>query len=281
MMIRMKKIILSTFLCGTFFLVSLSAQQEGWEAGLWLGASHYFGDLNTSYNLSQPGPAGGLFARRNFNKRTALKFGASYGRVQADDALSRNIYERIRNLSFQSDIIEGNIALEFNFLPYQHGSDDEFFTPYVFGGFSFFSFNPTAEYEGVTYNLRDLGTEGQFQGEEYSTFSGGLLYGLGFKIDINYEWSINIEIGARQLFTDYLDDVSTSYPDQGDLENLRGEVAVGLSDPSIIVPGVNETKIGEEGRQRGNSTNNDSYVMLGVGIVYFFGDIRCPKYGRK
>ena len=27
----------------------------GWEAGLWVGAAHYFGDLNTKYNLEKMG----------------------------------------------------------------------------------------------------------------------------------------------------------------------------------------------------------------------------------
>lgn len=267
------------------FLTSISlnrnfAQSDGWEAGIWLGAAHYFGDLNTNYNLGLPGPAGGILARYNFNNRISFKFSANYGVVRGDDALSKNVFEKVRNLNFESSVLEGSLQLEFNFLPYQHGSKENFFTPYVFGGLSIFHYNPTAEFEGETYNLRDLGTEGQFQGEEYFAVSGGLLYGLGFKIDLSYEWSINIELGARQLFTDYLDDVSTVYPNLDDLEQLRGEAAVALSDPSLIIPGVNESKIGEEGKQRGNSNTNDSYVMLGVGLIYYFGDIRCPGYGK-
>ncbi len=258
-----------------------TAQQRGWEAGFWLGTSYYFGDLNTSYNLSLPGPAGGIMARYNFNKRVCFKASANYGQVRADDALSKNVFERARNLNFRSNVFDAALQLEFNFLPYNHGSEDEFFTPYVFGGFNMFTFNPQAEYQGTYYDLRELGTEGQFPGEEYFSVSGGLLYGLGFKVDLNYEWSINIELGARQLFTDYIDDVSTVYPDMRELERNRGEVAVALSDPSVIIPGVTEGKIGEEGKQRGNSSNNDSYVMLGVGLVYYFGDIRCPDYGGK
>lgn len=260
---------------------SSQAQQRGWEAGFWLGTTAYFGDLNTSYNLSLPGYAGGLMARYNFNNRVCFKLSANYGLVRGDDAVSKNVYERARNLSFQSNVFDAALQFEFNFLPYNHGSEDEFFTPYVFAGLNGFTFNPKAEYEGTSYELRELGTEGQFPGEEYFSFSGGILYGIGFKVDLSYEWSLNIELGARQLFTDYLDDVSTVYPDLGDLERTRGDVAVALSDPSIIIPGVTEGKIGEEGKQRGNASNNDSYVMLGVGLVYYFGDIRCPDYGGR
>ena len=258
--------------------------QAGWEAGPWMGVSYYFGDLNTNYNLSKPNPAGGIIARYNYNTRVCLKFGANYGQVEADDATSSNAFERARNLSFRSTVLDGSAQLEFNFLPYVHGSKDEFFSPYIFAGFNVFYFNPKAEYQNEWVELRPLGTEGQFKGEEYYTVSGGIVYGGGFKISLNYEWSLNIELSARQLFTDYLDDVSTTYPDMDDLRQLRapdGDLAVALSDRSVIIPGVNDAPIGEPGRQRGNASNNDSYVFLGVGLVYYFGDIRCPEYGRR
>ena len=129
--------------------------------------------------------------------------------------------------------------------------------------------------------LRPLGTEGQFKGEEYYSVSGGLAYGLGIKVDLSYELSLNFELSARSLFTDYLDDVSTVYPDKSDLLKLRSQTAVDLSDRSVDLPGVEDSQIGRKGTQRGNSNNNDSFVILGVGLVYYFGDIRCPEYGRR
>lgn len=256
----------------------MASAQMGWEAGGWLGVSYYFGDLNTNFNLSKPGMAGGLIGRWNFNERLCLKFGANYGSIRAYDSDSNNSYEQIRNLSFKSNIIDGTAQFEFNFLPYIHGSKDQFYTPYLFAGFSVFYFNPKAEIDGVTYDLRPLGTEGQFKGEEYYTVTGALTYGVGFKIDLSYEWSLNFELSARRAFTDYLDDVSTVYPDMDDLEALRGQVAVDLSDRSMVGP--NEIPIGQPGRQRGNKNNKDSYAMFGVGLVYYFGDIRCPEYSR-
>ncbi len=256
----------------------MASAQMGWEAGGWLGASYYFGDLNTSFNLSRPGIAGGLIGRWNFNERLCLKFGANYGNIKAYDSDSDNSYEQIRNLSFKSTLFDGTAQFEFNFLPYIHGSKDKFYTPYLFAGFSVFYFNPKAEYNGEWVELRPLGTEGQFKGEEYYTVQGALTYGVGFKLDLSYEWSLNFELSARRLFSDYLDDVSTVYPDMDDLEALRGQIAVDLSDRSLVGP--NEIPIGQPGRQRGDKNNNDSYVMFGVGLVYYFGDIRCPPYSR-
>jgi len=259
---------------------SLSAQ-EGWEAGAWGGTSFYFGDLNTAFRLDRPGLGGGVAARYNVNNRICLKLGASYGQISASDADSDNVFERARNLDFQSDLGDFTTQLEFNFLPYTHGNKDEFFTPYLFAGFTVFYFNPITEYEGEFYELRNLGTEGQFKGEEYTSVNAGWAYGAGFKIDLNYRWSLNLELSARRLFTDYLDDVSTVYPDLEDLAQLRGPIAVALADRSIELPGIDTDGLGDAGRQRGNSIDNDSYVFLGLGLMYYFGDLKCPGYGSR
>lgn len=252
--------------------------QRGWEVGGWLGASNYFGDLNTNYDL-MPGLAGGAIARYNFNERVCFKLSANYGQLAADDANSDNPFEQARNLRFESIVADGAAQIEFNFLPYFHGSKDQFFTPYLFGGVGFFYFNPKTEYEGELVELRPLGTEGQFKGEEYFSTAGSLVYGGGFKVDLSYEWSLNFMISGRKLFTDYLDDVSTVYPDPDDLENLRGQIAIDLSNRSIPISGVPDT-LGEQGQQRGDASNKDTYVFVGVGLVYYFGDLRCPEYGR-
>ncbi|HHS95589.1 MAG TPA: hypothetical protein ENJ45_03285 [Phaeodactylibacter sp.] len=249
--------------------------QQGWEAGGWLGVSHYFGDINSSFNLQSPGFAGGVNARYNFNNRLCFKFSANYLNVSADDKDSKNTFEQNRNLHFKSAIFDGTGQLEFNFLPYDHGSSLNFFTPYLFLGGSVFHFNPKAEYNGETYELRNFGTEGQFRGEEYYSIQGAVAYGVGLKLDLSYEWSINVELSARKLFTDYLDDVSTVYPDLDDLEALRGEIAVALSNRS-----PKPADIHVEGRQRGNSKNKDNYAFIGVSLMYYFGDLRCPKYSR-
>lgn len=258
--------------------------QRGAEFGGFVGVSHYFGDLNTDFSVSDPGIAAGIIGRFNFNERTAIKLTGSVANVSGYDSKSNNTFENSRNLSFQSQVLDASAQFEFNFLPYFHGSKTEFFTPYLFAGLSISYFNPQTEVcdsdpnrdpsdcNGRTsiIDLRPLGTEGQFRGEEYYTVAGGLAFGAGLKVDINYEWSINIELSGRRLFTDYLDDVSTVYPDLDDLENLRGTTAVALSDRS-------NPAIGELGRQRGNSKTKDSFGLLTVGVVYYFGDLKCPK----
>lgn len=248
----------------------LSAQ-KGQEIGAYLGTSFYYGDLNTSLMIQQPGPAAGIFVKRNFNNRISLRGGLNYARVGASDSNSTNNFEKNRNLSFKSNIFDFTGGLEFNFMPHDHGSVDAWYTPYLFAGFSVFYYNPTTEINGDKYSLRKLGTEGQDFGQEYSAISGAFTLGAGFKWDIGHDVSLLAELTFRSLFTDYLDDVSTTYPNFSALESRHGQIAVDLSDRSLV------DGIGVEGRQRGNSANNDNYLVFGIGITKYFGQIECPR----
>ncbi|MBL7776089.1 MAG: outer membrane beta-barrel protein [Saprospiraceae bacterium] len=272
----MNRIRLWALLCSFVCLFSGAAfsQMKGWELGGWIGGSNYFGDLNTNFRVNRAHLAAGLHTRYNFNDRLAFRLAGSYGTISAYDSDSKNIYEQRRNLSFRSHLVDAAMLLEFNFMPYMHGHRDYYFTPYVFAGPAIFFFKPEAELDGVWYNLAEQGTEGQFRGEEYNTTQGALAYGLGFKVDFSYRWSLGVELSARKVFTDYLDDVSGVYVDWRDIRALRGDVAAALADRS------EEPKIGEPGRQRGNGKNNDIYMFLGVSLQYYFGEIRCPSYNR-
>ncbi|MEL6122798.1 MAG: DUF6089 family protein [Bacteroidota bacterium] len=249
--------------------------QKGLELGGWFGTSQYFGDLHPDLTIKDPGLMFGVGGRYNFDERISSKISLNYGKVSGTDANSTNTFERERNLSFASDIYDLTIQAEFNFLPYFHGSREDFYTPYLFGGFSLFSFSPKAELDGVTYNLRDFGTEGQAIRGEYSKFSRAITYGIGMKWDISLDWSMNVELGVHNTQTDYLDDVSGVYPDLDVLRQTRGDIAVALSDRSLS-PGI-----GEPGRQRGNSQDNDTYVFLKVGFLRFFGTLPCPDVSNQ
>ncbi len=250
------------------------SSQKGLELGGWLGTSFYFGDLNTTLKITKPGPAGGLLVRYNFNNRISVKSSLNFGRFGADDADSDNNFEFNRNLSFHTNIFDLSNVIEFNFFHFEHGHKTFNKTPYFFGGFNVFHFNPTAELDGQRYNLRELGTEGQAPGSEYSQINFGLVLGGGFKFDLNRTISINIDISSRFLFTDYLDDVSTIFPDKTELLARRGETAVLLSDRSLV------DGLGEAGRQRGDTKGKDKYTFAGISIIKYFGGITCPDISR-
>lgn len=259
--------------------ISLSGQ-KGTEVGGWLGTGLYFGDLNTNFRFNRPGYAGGAVLRYNFNERVSIKGALSYAKLSADDRDSPNAFERERNINFHTNVIDVTGHLEFNFLPYIHGSKDEYYTPYIAVGASLARFNPktnimNAQGDQTTVGLQTLGTEGQLPGEEYALISPAFSIGFGFKFDINIDWSINIEISTRQLMTDYFDDVSGVYADplliDGFRENTADLSASQIADPSPL------SNFGIPGKQRGNQRDNDNYTFIGVSIMKYFGTLQCPK----
>ena len=199
------------------------------------------------------------------------------GRLLGRDSISENPFQKARNLSFRTDYVDASLDLEFNFFPYIHGSRNQNFTPYVFGGLGFTYYSPHAQLNDRWYALRPLGTEGQGVGDEYARIGPALSYGIGLKMDFNYEWSFNAEMSARQMFSDYIDDVSTTYPNMQQLASTRGEIAPLLSDRSGEL-GIEP--IGTPGRQRGVSGDKDSYYSFRIGIVYYIGLLQCPAISK-
>lgn len=189
-------------------------------------------------------------------------------RVSGDDADSPNNFQRNRNLSFRSTLIGGNAMLEFNFFPHIHGSSEYGNTPYMVAGIDVLSYTPTAELNGERYRLRELGTEGQANTTPYGLVSGAWAIGGGWKMDISNDVTIAIELTYHAMWTDYLDDVSTVYPSTG---SLSSEIARQLSDRSL------DPDLSSPGRQRGDSTDNDSFTVLSISLVRYWGKLECPQ----
>ena len=126
----------------------------------------------------------------------------------------------------------------------------------------------------MTYELQELGTEGQDISEEYFLVSGGITLGAGFKYDLSSDVTFAVEFTTRRVFTDYIDDVSSTYPDKARLNVVRGPQAVALSDRSLV------DGIGIEGRQRGNSSDNDRYTFLSLSFTKYFGRLECPRISK-
>ena len=169
------------------------------------------------------------------------------------------------------------IQFEFNFFPFQSGETKNYPSPYIFAGGSFFSFNPVGTLDGEKYNLQKLGTEGQGlttnpNKKYYSLMRPSFPFGFGIKFNPINRISVALEWGLRRCFTDYLDDVSTEYPNKYELAAEKGEEASRLSDKSI-------NGIGDKtGLQRGNPNTKDYYSFAGIIIYYKLFKPRCPQF---
>jgi hypothetical protein len=104
-------------------------------------------------------------------------------------------------------------------------------------------------------------------------------FGGGVKYNINKNLVVGFEIAWRKTFTDYLDDVSTTYPDLDNLRDSRGDLAANLSDRSWEVEG---TQLSTAGDERGDPAMKDFYIITGFTLAYRLTPIACwPKYKRE
>jgi len=141
-------------------------------------------------------------------------------------------------------------------------------SPYVFGGVAVFRFDPQAQLDQEWVRLQPLGTEGQYLDEAgtpepYRLTQMSIPFGGGIEVRVSRYVGVQWEVGYRTTFTDYLDDVSTVYPDPIALYEHGGSALAQLSDRSggYFDPGT----------RRGNPGAKDSYFFSNVMITYYLG----------
>ncbi len=246
-------------------------------------ATQYFGDLNNRYGFQNIRPGGGGFFRLHVTPYIALRTSLLFTQVGYADRYNSNAFQKQRNLSFSSNIIEASVQAEFNFFRYVTGEGNSRFTPYLTGGIGAFYYDPTAQLNGERYSLRDLGTEGQnagFTERRYGSFNMCFPVGFGIKYWLRPGFNLGIEIADRLTLTDYLDDVSTTYvgADRFPNDPLIPNPAAQLQDRSLE---VGSTALGRAGKQRGNDQTYDQYLMMGIHLSIQLKTYRCPKYLKE
>ena len=250
------------------------------EFGVSTGLAHYFGDLNPNAQLNCPKTTTSLFFTKQFNNYLGIKIAGTYAQLGYADKYSDNVVQQRRNLSFNTDIWEFAVMGDFNFFEFYPGLRGDYtFTPYVGLGVGIFSYNPYAYLDGMKYYLRDLGTEGQLANPGSTTYGKTAFcfpLSLGIKVNITRRMNLFSELCYRFTTTDYIDDVSGNYsPNSFDPNKGGTQLAAYLLQDRSYETG---TRIGIQGRQRGNSDRNDSYVTLQVGMSFNFLSYECPKY---
>ena len=249
------------------------------EYGIALGGSQYFGDLNESYGFKTIAPAYGMYVRKRLGGYIAVKAVTNYTEVGYDDKFNNVPYEKVRNLNFKSPVFEVALQAEFNFFKFATGDPYHRFTPYITSGIGAFYYNPYTIYKGVRYDLRPLGTEGQNAGygnRKYSNISPCFPLGVGIKYWIRPGMNFSFEIADRLTTTDYLDDVSTTYVGASQFKPTTvANPAQALQDRSLEITA--EPALGRAGKQRGNSSNYDQYIIANVSISWHFTTYRCPQ----
>ncbi len=303
----MKRLLIIT-LCITLFSC---AQAQRWKAYRYevdygLGATNFLGELGganqigTNYfkdlEFSQTRLAANVGLRYKINEYLASKFNFFYGKVAGNDRLTQEYFRKYRNLSFKSNIYELSVNLEASFMKEQVGHryrlrgirgqrGFEMYT-YAFMGVGAFYFNPKANLGGTWYALQPLGTEGQgiiASRKPYSRLQLCVPVGFGFKYTIDRRWGVGLEYGIRKTWTDYIDDVSTTYYDNDAIRKAHGDVSADLADRSDGGKSQSDKsrpEITGSGQQRGDPRDHDSYMFAILSINYKLvtGRNNLPKF---
>lgn len=242
------------------------------EVGALLGVSNYFGDLAPQIVPKETHPAFGAYARLNLSSSFAFTGSITSATISGND--KNFAYNNLRNLNFSTSLTELAAIVEFNFFKYGVDVLDKKFTPYVFLGIALTAFEPSARYQGTTVKLRNLQTENQ----QYGNFATCIPMGMGVKWQFHRHFAFEANVGFRRSYSDYLDDVSTVYPDPAATAQGKGVFVATVTDPSALLSG-GAGPVFPPGYRRGNADYTDWYIISSASISYrFYKRSKCRRF---
>jgi hypothetical protein len=269
----MRKVFIVILLLGNNLLYS-----QNFFTSVFGGISNYKGDLQEApFSILRTRPAWGIGLLFELNERFLIRGDYTAGTISGGDVFGNK--NRARNLTFTSSISEFSIGLEYVPIDlYQYKV-----SPYFFASLGAFKFSPyvTAE-NGSKVVLYEFDTEGQgfYEGrKKYKLTQFCIPFGGGLQWAISRNVRFALVGGVRKTFTDYIDDVSTTYVDKDLLAQKRGLLAVSWAYRGNQVP--NGLPYPPGGTPRGNPANNDWYYFVGGSLRFrlgLHGKKRVPEF---
>lgn len=263
-----------------FLLSTTTVQAQFVEVGFNLAGTTYQGDISPlKYRFSFQGAKFAYGVNLGYHVSNHFSFRISYnhGSIAAADKYAVDTWRRDRNLNFRTDINEWSLTADYFFLEVNSFFRKYELKPFLRFGVALFSFNPQGEYKGNWYDLQPLGTEGQgLPGSSvapYNLTQVSIPFGFGLCYDINEYIRVGVDLSPRITFTDYLDDVSTYYPDFEKLGSVRGQRAVDLAYKGNLLPGGKPADQ-LSGIGRGNPGDNDWYIFSSFTVSIIFDPVK-------
>ncbi|WP_224483940.1 DUF6089 family protein [Robertkochia aurantiaca] len=178
------------------------ASAQTYEIGAFAGGSNYIGDVGPTTYINPNSVAIGGLAKWNLSNRYSYRLSVIYTQLQSDDADSENSARQQRDFSFENDLLEVSVGMEFNFVEFNLHDFSNPVTPYIYGGVSY-----------VRYN--DLYFEGNTAEHNRNKSTFAIPMALGVKGKIGTRFVLGGEIGARYTFTNNLDGSDPGTQDVG------------------------------------------------------------------
>lgn len=266
-----------------FFFVSKLVYCQKLHLGAYGGLSNYQGDLlDKFYVPEQTNGVIGITLHYELSDKLMIRSGFNYAKVNGADRYNIDSSLIARNLNFETSITELSLVGEY----YLFNLYSKRLSPYAFAGIAIYHFNPyTRDQNRQQVYLKPLSTEGQGlpgypDKKPYPLTQFAIPFGGGFKFALTDDIRVGLETGVRKLFTDYLDDVSTSYADQSDLLAARGQQAVDFAYRGDEVSHGNPS-YPAKGTQRGGAKYKDMYYFTGLTVSFRLGTGRAGVFGNR
>ena len=277
-----------------------------------VGASNYLGDIGGKENTRRDFVADmkmaktrfdiSGFYRYRFRDKFYVKGELSFIRIAGDDALTTNLGRRHRNFNFTNNMLELAGTIQWQFAEntdlggsYRFRNALRF---YAFTGAALLYHNPKTCIDGRNVPLRRLKTEGQ--AKPYSPVTFAIPVGLGLHYTHGKRHRFGFEFNWRTVFTDYLDDIRSNYPDPTKVsaETAEAVFRTDINEANAVAPGFyknfdgvywdsNGDGIQDAPDKRGDSNHNDSYLTATFSYSYIlrgksnFLRARYGNYFRK
>ncbi|HOY32322.1 MAG TPA: DUF6089 family protein [Bacteroidales bacterium] len=268
-----------------------------------VGASNFLGDLGglnkigsetfslRDFDIQAVRPSVMVGYIYRFAEHFAWRSSFDYIWLSGNDKWTLETFRHNRNLNFRTSTYGLSSSIVFLYEIKQKGRKYNLrgvrawrnltYTPYIQAGIGGLYFNSKGKYDGSWHSLKPLCTEGQTlvpTRKEYSSFQATVPLGVGLRIKISKEWEIGLEYSQWLTFTDYLDDVSTTYFDENALLQSKGQLAVSMANPAIDdTPGMPLYNSTRPGQQRGDPRDNDHFIGLFFTVYYSINEGYTPK----
>lgn len=283
-------------LIASIALFLCSEAQYRWDWGVHIGASNYLGDIGGKdqarrdfiydVKLQQTSYVFGGHIRYKTSRTVGIAANFRFGKVQGFDEETDYGPRRARNLNFRNNIKELSVRGEYTLYSDNDLGGKGYYNPdfkvFAFIGVAGVMHNPQGylgeNAYGVAegwYDLSPLKTEGQ--SKAYSQFTYAVPLGFGVYMTHLKKYRFGWELGYSLSGSDYLDDISTTYAYNDELESDLARAIANQTTPEIISDVFgNPTEIynyhyasdspqdGQGRNLRGINSNKDGYIFSTV-----------------
>ena len=227
------------------------------------GLSYYQGDVRKTNDLTHIEPQVGFGFSYRLTERVSVRSEVRFYRISGSQPTN---VANTNNLSFRSDNPDGYLAAQVDLRRFNDRPRTNY---YLFGGVGVTYLSPKALYKNEWVSLPPLQTEKV----AYARTTLVLLAGVGVSHQVAERWSLGVELSNNFSTSDYMDDVSTVYPNPAGmteralaLSDRRPEIGLGANQPGFI---------------RGNPKAKDSYIFLSLKAEYLLANRAQARAKRK